>query len=463
MATKTTLNEDQQDAFNILKRFIDHPAADTFVLLGYAGTGKTFLMQHLAGWLESKDYRFSLLAATGRAAAVLRGKTGRTAKTVHSHLYHFAKMDGIPEDLPEDAPIDNHGQLILTFAIRTPETVKQILIIDESSMLSNLPSEEVGGMIFGSGRLLNDLFEYARGHKIIFVGDPGQLPPVKEHSSPALDVDWLQQQKRVAISYTLSKNERNDPDNDILVLASMIRNMESTKEFQKLLECELNNVRVLESNENLFRSYFKSFKEKGPNQTIAIARTNLMVNNINMAMRRDLFQDPRKPIQEGEVLLVTYNNRKALLTNGDFVVVVRTGASHVHTLLRFQEIRIRSLLTDSEQDLYISLDILEGPRQNFTETQLQTLTIDFSRRMKKIDIEQASDEYQNRMMNDPYLNCLRAKFGYGVTCHKAQGGERGEVFLFLDKNIRKMPHPALLRWWYTAVTRAKQTLYLSKP
>ena len=94
MAGKSKLNEDQTEAFKAIQKFIEHPSADTFILKGYAGTGKTFLMQHLAKWLKEKKYKFSLLASTGRAAAVLRGKTGLTTKTVHSELYNFSKVDG---------------------------------------------------------------------------------------------------------------------------------------------------------------------------------------------------------------------------------------------------------------------------------------------------------------------------------------------------------------------------------
>jgi DNA replication protein DnaC len=61
MAIKTKLNDDQKEAFKALQKFIDHPTADTFVLKGYAGTGKTFLMQWLAKWLEEKDYKLILI------------------------------------------------------------------------------------------------------------------------------------------------------------------------------------------------------------------------------------------------------------------------------------------------------------------------------------------------------------------------------------------------------------------
>src|SRR5437868_3007207 len=112
-----TLNEEQAEALKSIKRFIEHPAADTFVLKGYAGTSKTFLMQHVGKWLKEKNHKFCLLASTGRAAAVLRGKTHFETKTVHGELYHFTKVDGDSEEIAEDAPIDDYGQMTLQFRL----------------------------------------------------------------------------------------------------------------------------------------------------------------------------------------------------------------------------------------------------------------------------------------------------------------------------------------------------------
>jgi len=137
MAIKAKLNEDQKNAFEALKKFIDHPAADTFVLKGYAGTGKTFLMQYFAHWLNEKKYKFSLLASTGRAAAVLRGKTGLTARTVHGELYQFIRVDGAEDDFPDDTPIDQYGQMTMLFGIRSPDESKKVYIVDEASMLAS--------------------------------------------------------------------------------------------------------------------------------------------------------------------------------------------------------------------------------------------------------------------------------------------------------------------------------------
>lgn len=441
-----TMNDGQMAAYRLLQHFVDHPSADTFVLMGYAGTGKTFLVQQLAQWLQANQYEFSLLASTGRAATVLRGKTGLTAKTVHSHLYQF-------EELIE-------AQLTLSFALREPEKGKRIYIIDESSMLSNLPPKDPGIATFGSGRLLDDLFAHAKGHKVIFVGDPGQLPPVSETGSPALDLDWLLRQQRTTLTATLEKIERTGQDNDILTLAGRIRGM-AAKGRPKLPAARLRDVELFSGDKRLFQHYLNRFKDYGPHHTIAIARSNRMVSIINRALRRDLHQQLDRPLQPEEVLLVTQNNPGARLTNGDFVQAAGIGQVLLHAGLHFQEVRIRSLVTGAEQDMLLSLDILYGKEQNFSREQQQRLMADFNRRMKHIALKPNTAEYNDRMRTDRYMNCLRARYGYAVTCHKAQGGEWDHVYLFLEESMYRMPADEMLRWWYTAVTRAKKRLHLT--
>jgi hypothetical protein len=50
------------------------------------------------------------------------------------------------------------------------------------------------------------------------------------------------------------------------------------------------------------------------------------------------------------------------------------------------------------------------------------------------------EKYMEKLLTDPYLNAIRAKYGYAVTCHKAQGGEWDNVFLIIEK---AMFHPEI--------------------
>ena len=64
------------------------------------------------------------------------------------------------------------------------------------------------------------------------------------------------------------------------------------------------------------------------------------------------------------------------------------------------------------------------------------------------------------MLTDPYLNALKSVYGYALTCHKSQGGEWDNIYLYLDNKIQGKPKPEVYQWMYTAVTRAKKKLHI---
>jgi ATP-dependent exoDNAse (exonuclease V) alpha subunit len=462
MLAEITLNSEQKAAFKAIEKFLEHPAANIFVLKGYAGTGKTFLMQRLAKMLTDSEQEFCMLASTGRAATVLKGKTGFETKTVHGELYNFSKVDGIDNYMHKDKVADT-SQMSLEFLVRSTDENKRVYIVDESSMLSCEAPKNVSFTNFGSGNLLDDFFKVAGNNKIIFVGDPCQLPPIGQNISPALDMDWLAKQNRVAVSYTLQKIERVTAGNDILRLAGAVREMSqqvSWTRFPKLPAADLNNVKLHVNEEALFNQYLESYKARGANETLAIARSNRAVQNINRNMRRELFGDENMPVQIGEILLVTQNNYTVPLSNGDFVEVRELGAIINKAGMKFQKVKVRPIGTVIDYTLMLSLDAVNHIKGNLTDDQTRELMIDFSFRMNGKKIEPNSPAYNQAMRQDEYLGCLKATFGYAVTCHKAQGGEWNNVFLFLEKSMYGMDRLELCKWWYTSITRARMYLHL---
>ena len=106
-------------------------------------------------------------------------------------------------------------------------------------------------------------------------------------------------------------------------------------------------------------------------------------------------------------------------------------------------------------------EILYQSRLNLTNYQQQDLFVDFILRMKEKGITQKDEEEFYKMMSgDPYLNALRCKYGYAVTCHKSQGGEWDDVFVQVPRNITLNPIKETYQWIYTAMTRAKNTLHM---
>ena len=64
-----------------------------------------------------------------------------------------------------------------------------------------------------------------------------------------------------------------------------------------------------------------------------------------------------------------------------------------------------------------------------------------------------------KVKNDPYFNALQVKYSYAITCHKAQGGQWKNVFVE-QPYLPEGPNKEYFRWLYTALTRAKERLFL---
>ena len=88
----------------------------------------------------------------------------------------------------------------------------------------------------------------------------------------------------------------------------------------------------------------------------------------------------------------------------------------------------------------------------------QALYVDF--RNRHPNLKPKTEEFKEAIIQDDYFNCLLMKYGYAVTCHKAQGGEWQNVFFFLNKSMYGLPQKQMLQLWYTGITRSKKRLHL---
>jgi len=168
------------------------------VLKGAAGTGKTFCMKHLT---DKAVGEVTLLAPTGKAASVLREKTGLKVDTIHSALYKTVQEDEEGNPIFTDpAQLGNHGGLV---------------IIDEASMVGSDVVADLLSKIHPSAALL-------------FVGDPHQLKPVNDdmaafqlgYGGGQLDdvirqgegpvLDWATHIRRGQAMYWLNENNPSD-------------------------------------------------------------------------------------------------------------------------------------------------------------------------------------------------------------------------------------------------------------
>ncbi len=149
------------------------------------------------------------------------------------------------------------------------------------------------------------------------------------------------------------------------------------------------------------------------------------------------------------------------MNNGDFIIVKKIRGREIHNSFRYVHADVARLDKDENMDIWLFDDLLHNDLANFNSSHHKRMLIDFDIRMRNKGIKRSTKQYDQAMHRDKYLNALRVKFGYAITCHKSQGGEWDHVYLYLTKSLKIMNAEQIQRWLYTAVTRAKESLTIN--
>lgn len=206
--------------------------------------------------------------------------------------------------------------------------------------------------------------------------------------------------------------------------------------------------------------YSKAVK-KSWDRAVMITSTNKQAYYLNIATRKKLLKrEPPMALLEGELLLITQNSYHVDLANGDQVIVRKVELDKRRAGFTFLKVEVETLHDSQVYSTLLLKEFLFRPEANLDPEKQRQLLIDFDTRARNRRLKRNTDAYKEAMRNDAYLNALRAKFGYAMTCHKSQGGEWPEVFINLSEALYKLDEEARFRWLYTAVTRAKDILHL---
>jgi hypothetical protein len=475
------LTSDQSDAVSQIQDFLDNDDK-VFLLKGYAGSGKTTLLLGLVRYLKASKRSFQLMAPTGRAAKIIRDKTEEEATTIHKGIYSFEDLEEIEENEKEKG-----STFLYHFKLRVENDVRnKVYIIDEASMVSNHLSQ--GEFFrFGSGHLLNDLFVYSwinkpeLNTKVIFVGDPAQLPPVGMNFSPALSELYLKEKFNLQPrAIELKEVKRQSSENGILHSASRIRKSLTSGYFNDF-DVTANGVDRFELEySSLFDTYFAL-----PSPKQIITYKNKTATDFNKRIRQ-LKYGADVILQKGDLIISGSNNYKANILNGEFAIVSEVTPQLIHREVIFRrkggEVitvklawRYVKLIGEDKRLIegYILNNYLESDDPYPHPDEMRALYVDFKNRNSSL--KPGTTEFKEAIKSDLYFNCILLKYGYAVTCHKAQGGEWDRTIVIWDKgdenkNIeeadtsrKNKSNADFYRWAYTAVTRASKQLYSLNP
>lgn len=443
--------KDQKMALEKIIKFLSSRENNrVFLLTGYAGTGKSSLIGSLVKTMTDFNQKTVLLAPTGRAAKVFSGYAGQPAFTIHKKIYRQKKFSEDSVDFSLAENLHKHT----------------LFIVDEASMISNESSDY---SFFGTGRLLDDLIEYVysgEGCRMIFMGDIAQLPPVKQENSPALVPEVLRSYSLSVSESTLTEIVRQEEESGTLHNATMLRNAliyGDTDDFPKLKVNTFADVKTI-SGADLIEEISSAYSRDGIEETIIISRSNKRVNSYNNGIRNMVLYREEE-LSSGDLLMITKNNyfwvdafdNVDFLANGEFVEVVRIRGYEQMYGFRFANVLLRHRDYDIEFEAKINMDVLYTEVPGMTTEQNDALFTALAE--DYAHITQKRQRYK-KIKEDPYFNALLVKYGYAVTCHKAQGGEWRNVFLELGYVNKSYMDDNFYRWLYTAVTRSTKMLYL---
>ena len=439
-------NPQQLYLFEKLQQFILlEEEKSCFILKGYAGTGKTTAISTLIKILPKFGIKTVLLAPTGRAAKVLSQYSSKGASTIHRKIYR-KKSAFSPE---------------MHFSLAANMHQDTIFIIDEASMIIDDPTD------YSGSSLLKDVLEYVyneKNNRVIFIGDTAQLPPVGSTESPALVAQHVKQYGLSVLEIELTQVVRQEQESGILYNATAIRELIRTEDesFPSLKTKGFNDVYRM-MGDKIIEGLNYAYGKHGLENSLVICRSNKGANLFNQHIRHEIL-GREDELTGGDLIMVVKNNyfwlpeeREGFIANGDIGKITRV--KNIHEMYGFRFAEVQVLFPDIDEEpltCKVLLDTLytETPNLPYDKQKLF-----FEEVMKDYEDIPTKSAKMEQLRANPYFNALQIKFAYAVTCHKAQGGQWNAVFIDQGYLTEEMLNIDLLRWLYTATTRASKELF----
>ena len=433
-------NYQQVDALNAMDEFIKSDRT-SMTLSGYAGTGKTSLMEMLAQKMDKQHKPIMFCASTNKAAAVLKERVSKSG----FDAFTLNKVFGIAVEVD---PNQSYNAKNLVNKLKDVDILAgTTIIIDEASMINEENYD-----------ILNSIAQ-RNGLKIIYVGDAAQLAPVNETKISKVFRDQNHEVR------TLSIVERTG-DNAILKEATALRDDEAlsgessfNSKGQGVAYIKNTNVKEREA---IIRRFIPELRSN-PNYFRILAYTNAAVSNYNTQVRQLLGYNDSVP-RVGEPItgyanwgyIWDRNGGKYRFINSEAYKVIKVESPRnaritlpEGTTVTMQAIPITLENSLGERDTFNFMDIKGNQENRAAATQLAQLKSELWSKARKSTGETKSKILQQINEIDKFLfvndnitegkRTLQAKvfdFGYAMTVHKSQGSTFTHV-LMDDVDINK--------------------------
>jgi len=445
----------QQQGLDHLAKFMHNPNKIWMVLKGAAGTGKTYMIND---FLKSINVAKAVAAPTHKAARVIESATGVHAETLHS-LHGLRPNFNINDFKVGSMQFDPMGeQRIGNYSV---------IVIDECSQIP-----------YGLHKLTIDRAKLLNV-KIIYIGDPYQLPPIKENN---ISKTFITED-----AFELNQIVRQKEGNKLLLLLTELRNdiKRGTNNVNNALIKAAKNkiygidtgVEALSSKmkNDLFDIHFIGSKDIRSTRYTAWRRDT--ISEANISIRSRLFPNVEDILTKGDILtgyktLLDQFLATTLVNSDDYIVeevTYRVDDFGIDCCL----VRLKNMDTLSnytinvvnfKSDTYFSkfLPIIKGlyvrarTAQSKDRRKYWTKYYDFKDShitLNDIDIYNEEGNVADTIQKE-------LDYGYALTTHKLQGSTVNDIIVNL-KDFQGSEYNSKFKnnLLYTALSRAKYRAY----
>lgn len=460
LLTRDDLTEDQKAAMEYIESFLASECRQ-MVLCGPAGTGKTSLVNVLLDELDKKSVKYVCTAPTNKAVEVIAKRTNRQFDRT---IYSLCGLKLV--DLDDREPyLERDGESKLS--------EYDVVVIDEASMAGTELLRNVEA----------DMVEFSY-LKVIYVGDPCQIPAVEDSNRGLLQSPVF----TLKYGFMLSKVMRTALDNPIMRTVTMMRQhiTEPGDYFDHVTEVGQSGGIYFYSERSEFMTkvyeYFTSdaYKED-TDYALAIAYRNISVDALNKVIRRHRYPGVEADYVEGEELRIARGYRR--MAKSERRGRVRYEEEQVYSME--ERVKVLNVIDMPEGDpeyhigcyklTVVNFRALPGHRKQCTAYVVKPsekekldklkadLAIECRARAKEIG-QMGRHKYTKKEAWEPY-NKLRNQFMYvgyiyAMTVYKAQGTTVQNAFV-VERDMNVCTDVILRnKLKYTAFTRAAKELHV---